>query len=250
MRLFLSLFLIWVNLSVENNTYPEATTLIQSSEQYLRSEQYYANMKITTVRPKYTREMTIKTWTKGMDKGVILITSPAKEKGIAFLKIEDQIWNWMPSLNKVIKMPPALMGQSWMGTDFTNNDLIQNRSAVEDYTCKVIGKEIINEIPCYRIEMLPMEDAMVVWGKLDMWISENGTMVMKQVFYDEDMDVVNTMTGSEVKTLGNKTIPTKLEMIPSGKDGHKTIMEYLDLDLNQELQDEFFTIQNVKRLKG
>lgn len=233
---------------ISSNDQPTAESLIQSAENYLRSNTYYAEMKITSVRPKYERTMTLKSWSKGTKKGVILITSPAKEKGIVFLKLEDQVWNWMPALDRVIKMPPSMMGQSWMGTDFTNDDLIQQSSTIDDYDCKIVGEEKVEGVDCYRLELIPKEDAMVVWGKLEMWIEKGGTYIMKQHFYDEDLDLINTMQGYNVKTFGDKTIPSKMVMIPQDKNGHQTILEYMDMKLGMEIEDEFFTVQGIKNL--
>ena len=119
---------------------PTATEILQKADEKTRgSESAYSEMTITTVRPKWTREMAMKSWAKGNDYSLILITSPARDKGTAFLKRKKEVWNWVPNIERSIKMPPSMMMQSWMGTDFTNDDLVRESSTVDDYDSEVVG---------------------------------------------------------------------------------------------------------------
>lgn len=208
-----------------------------------------AEMTITTIRPKWTREMSLKSWSKGSSNSMIYITAPAKEKGTTFLMKEKEVWNWLPSIERTIKMPPSMMMQSWMGTDFTNDDLVQQSSIVVDYEHNLIGDSIIDKRACYKLELIPKEDAPVVWGKIYSWVDKKDFIQLRVEFYDEDDYLINIMLSSEIKVMGGKLLPTKMEMIPVEKKGQKTIMTYKSIEFDIEIEDSFFSIQNMKRLR-
>ncbi len=204
---------------------------------------------MTLVRPDWTREVSMKVWSKGTDFYLILITAPAREKGQVFLKRYNEMWNWIPSINKMIKIPPSMMGQSWMGSDFTNDDLLKQSSIIDDYTHKIIGTEKINEFDCYKIELIPKEDAAVVWGKIIIWISKKEYYQLKIDYYDEFGDLMNTMYGSEIDNFGDRNLPSKLLMIPTDKEGHKTILKSSNIKFNKNIPNNFFSQQNMKRVR-
>ncbi len=236
--------------AIPHHTYAQnATEIVKKAEDKARGEQAYGEMKMTIVRPKWTREITMKSWTKGDKYSLVVVTAPARDKGTAFLKRDKEIWNWQPSIDRSIKMPPSMMMQSWMGSDFTNDDLVKQSSMVTDFTHKLIGKETVEGRPCHKIEFTPKPQAAVVWGKIIMWIDQKDYLEMKVEFYDEDGYLVNTMYGKNIQTIGGRTLPTRLELIPADKDGQKTIIEQLDLDFNVKLDESYFSVQNLKRVK-
>jgi hypothetical protein len=155
----------------------------------------------------------------------VLITAPAKDKGQVFLKIKTEMWNWVPSIDKTIKIPPSMMLQSWMGSDFTNDDLVKQSSIVVDYTHKMLGREKVRDMDCYMIELTPLPDAPVVWGKVIMWVTVSGYDVWMAEYYDEDNRLVNVSNNYEIKQMGDRDIPTRLEMVPVNKKGQKTVMQ-------------------------
>ena len=208
-----------------------------------------AEMTVTTIRPKWKRTMKMKTWSQGTKLSMILFTSPVKEKGTSFLMKGKEVWNWIPSIERTIKLPPSMMMQSFMGTDFTNDDLVKQSSIVEDYDHKIVGEATIEGRKCYKIEMIPHEDAAVVWGKILVWVSHNDYFQLKVNFYDEDDELVNKMIAYDIKKMGGKLLPAKMEVTPLDKKGQKTIMEYTSLEFDAPFQNNFFTVQNMKRLK-
>ena len=185
-----------------------ALEIIQKADAVMKgTKSSSAVMKITTERPKWSREMTIKSWSLGDDYSMMLVTDPPKEKGTAFLMIDKEVWNWIPSLDRNIKMPPSMMMQSWMGTDLTNDDLVQQSSIVTDYHHKLLGKEDIEGRTCYKLELIPKEDAAVVWGKIVVWVDVEEYFQMRTEFYDEDEELVNVMQASDVKMMGGRRVP-------------------------------------------
>ncbi len=228
---------------------PEATAIIKRSDQKLRGQSSRAEMKMTIVRPKWEREISLKAWSLRDEFSLILITAPARDKGSAFLKRQNELWNWQPTIDRIIKMPPSMMMQSWMGSDFTNDDLIRESSVVKDYTHELDGREAAGGRECYRIILTPKPEAPVVWGKVISWIDTEEYMQMKTEFYDEDGYLVNTMLGKEVEMLGGKLLPSRMEMIPADEDGHMTVIEYEELEFDVAIQESFFSIQNMKQVR-
>lgn len=142
-----------------------------------------------------------------------------------------------------------MMSQSWMGSDFTNNDLVKMNSLVEDYTHKILGEENVGGYDCYKIELMPKEDAAVVWGKIVMWIAKNEFYEMKAEFYDEDMKLVNTQTAGDIRQFGDRKLPARMEMVPADKPGNKTILQMENMQFNIDLPDSFFSQQNMQKVK-
>lgn len=204
---------------------------------------------MTLVRPDWKREVSMKVWSKGIDYYMILITAPAREKGQVFLKRENEMWNWVPSINKIIKIPPSMMAQSWMGSDFTNDDLLKNSSIVVDYTHKIIGADSIEGFDCYKIELIPKPEAAIVWGKVILWISKDNFYQLKAEYYDEIETLINTQYGTEIEKVGNRNLPTKLTMIPADKEGNQTILKLVDMEFNKDIPISFFSQQNMKKVR-
>ena len=225
-----------------------AKEIVQKADDKMRGNTSQAEIVIKTVRPSWSREMTVRTWMKGSNLAMILVLSPAKDKGIAFLKRKKEVWNWMPSLEKTIKLPPSMMSQSWMGTDFTNDDLVKESSIVNDYDHSITGDTVINGRSSYVIQMIPRPEAAVVWGKLIVCIDKKDFLELHTRFYDEDGSLVNTMNGYDVKLMDGRLIPTHFEMIPADKKNQKTEMIYKTITYNKPLDDGFFTTERMKSL--
>ena len=223
-----------------------ATEIIQRSLDVVNGNSNTATIRMTIVRPSWQREMELTSWALGTEYSLILIESPARDKGTAFLKREDELWNWQPSIERTVKLPPSMMLQSWMGSDFTNDDLVKQTSLLEDYTSAVTGSESIEGYDCHIIELIPNPDAPVVWGKVVSWIDKQHYMTLKNVFYDEDGYIVNTMHGKNVKTFDGKHIPSVMEVIPEEAPDQKTVIEYLSLEFDVDLDLSFFSIRNMK----
>ena len=172
-----------------------------------------------------------------------------QRQGTGFLKIKTEMWNWVPSIDKTIKIPPSMMLQSWMGSDFTNDDLVKQSSIVVDYTHKLLGREKVREMECYKIELTPLPDAAVIWGKVIMWITVNGYDQWMAEYYDEDNKLVNVSNNYDIKRMGDREIPTRLEMIPQNKKGQKTIIHIDDMRFNAGIDESFFSQQNMKKIR-
>lgn len=245
------LFLAFLALTIRPAAAQElsAKEIVTRADEKVRGKTSQGSMKMTIIRPNWTREMTLKSWSKGTEYSLILVTAPARDKGTGFLKREREIWNWQPSIDRVIKLPPSMMMQSWLGSDFTNDDLIRESSIIEDYEQNLLTSETIDGRDCYKIELIPREDAPVVWGKVLTWIDKTDFIQMKTEFYDEDDYLVNTMLGKNIKDMGGKMMASIMEVIPAEEEGHKTRVEYLELTFDKPIPESFFSLQNMKRVK-
>ena len=244
------LLLIFLFFSTFNICAQDANQILKNSEEKITGiKSSYQEMMIKIVRPKWSKEMTMKGWSIGEDYFTSVILSPAKEKGIVFLKRENEVWNYIPSIERTIKLPPSMMMQNWMGTDFTNDDLVQRSSITDDYANTVIGNEIIDGLDCWIIELIPNEDAAVVWGKLVMWIDKRDYMQLKTQFFDEYDEMVSVMTGKAIKNFDGKKLPAIIEFVPLDKEGNKTIVERIVWKFDIDINERFFLPNYMKNLR-
>lgn len=225
-----------------------ATEVVKMADEKMRGKTSQAELVIRILRPTWSREMKVKTWMSQSDFAMILIQSPVRDKGIVFLKRGKEVWNWMPALERIIKLPPSMMSQSWMGTDFTNDDLVKESSIVNDYTHRFVGDTIIDDRNCYIIEFIPKPSTAVVWGKLMVCIDKKDLIELYTEFYDEEGKLINTMKADNIKMMDGRLIPTHLVMIPVDKQLQKTEITYAWIQFNREIKAGFFSTENMKRV--
>ncbi len=227
-----------------------ATEIIRKADEKFRGEKSsQSQMTITIVRPKWHRSVTIKNWTLGNDLALTLIISPVNDKGKSFLKRKNEMWNWDPTISRLIKLPPSMLSEGWMGSDYTNDDILKESSLVNDFNHKILGEEIIENTSCFKIELIPKENAAVVWGKIILWIAKNDFIEMKGEYYDEDNYLIRNELSFDIKMMDDRKIPTRLEIIPAEEQGNKTVVLIDWIKFNQPIQDSFFSQQNMKNVK-
>jgi len=227
----------------------DAKEIIKKSDELIKSKSSYAEVSMTIIKTDWSRTVGMKMWALEPDYAIIYVTEPARDKGTVTLKRKKEVWNWIPTAQKVIKIPPSMMLQSWMGSDFTNDDLVKESSLINDYSHTIAGEENFNDYDCYKIESIPKPDAGVVWGRLLTWIAKEEFFQLKVEFYDEDDFIVKSYLGSDIKELGGRTIPVHWEMIPVDRPGEKTIFDYHEIEFNYNVKESFFSEQNMKRVR-
>ena len=221
----------------------------RADTKYNGEKSSYSEMSMTIVRPKYKRSIEFKGWAVTGKDALTLITAPAKEKGQSFLKSGNNLWSWNPTIQRLIKLPPSMMSQGWMGSDYTNDDILKETSLIKDYNPKIIGREEINGLKCYKIELVPLENADVVWGKIIIWISEEEYFELKSEFYDEENYLVKSHIASQIKTFDDRKLPSVIEIIPADEPGNKTIVTLLSMKFNIAFPPDFFSQQNMKKIQ-
>ncbi len=227
----------------------EAREIIRKANDLMQGESSKGVMSMQIVRPGWSREIRMKSWTLGDDYSLIVIMEPARDEGVGFLKRDKELWNWQPRIDRIIKLPPSMMMQSWMGSDFTNDDLVKQSSIVDDYRHSIIKDTVIDGRPSWKLLLDPKEDAAVVWGRVEAYIAKEEYYQLLFKFYDEDGYLVNTMIMSDIRKLDDRVIPTRLEMIPADHPDQKTVVIYEDFDFGIALSTRFFSLQNLKKLR-
>lgn len=205
-------------------------------------------MAMTIIRPTWQRTVEFKSWTMGRDYNLTLITAPAKDVGQTFLKRGNEMWNWNPAISRLIKLPPSMMSQGWMGSDYTNDDIMKESSVVNDYTHEITGDSTIEGRDCWVIRMIAKPDAAVVWGHQVRWIDKKEFLVLRAEYYDEDGNLMRTETGSDIKKMDGRMIQTKMVLTPVDEPGKSTVVIIKDIKFNIPIQESFFSQQNMKRI--
>ena len=242
-----SLFIAQLPLFADSHaTDIDVKAIVKRMDELYRSETSQTNMEMQIVTPHWERTLALEVWTQGMDKTFILINSPKKEKGVATLRIGNEMWNYLPKTNKVMKVPPSMMMGSWMGSDFTNDDLVKESSMLDDYTYERITPADAQPDRLY-IQLLPKEDSPIVWGKLIVAIRVSDQIPIWQHFYDETGHLMRVMNFKEIKSFDGKTIPSVMEMIPQNKEGHKTVVRFVDAEFDKGIDEKVFTRRNLQK---
>jgi outer membrane lipoprotein-sorting protein len=221
----------------------ELDELLDKVDKVYRSESSTSTMVMTIKTPHWERSLKMKSWTRGMEHTFITILSPRKEKGISTLKKENEMWNYFPKVNKVIKVPPSMMMGSWMGSDFTNDDLVKENTYREDYTYKILKKE--KQI--YTIELTPKPKTITVWGKLVLLVDASRFIPLRQDYYDEKGKLVREMVFSKVDKIGSLHFPKKMTLRTLNKPGHVTEIEYQEIKLNAKVKKSVFSMKNLQK---
>lgn len=220
-----------------------ARDLIQRAEDMYRSASSRAVMSMRIETPNYQRTLNMEVATLGEEKMFIRILSPKKDRGIATLKQDNEMWNYFPKINKVIKVPPSMMMGSWMGSDFTNDDLVKETTLVDEYQLSL--QETAAE---WLVTLIPRERTITVWGKMEVTIDKQNLTPIKRTFYDEDGTMVRIMNYREPKQFGDITLPSVMEMIPLNKTGNRTLVIYEELELNaSDVSEDQFTLRQLKQ---
>lgn len=223
----------------------EAKDIIKKLEDNLRGKDVYSKIEMQVKTRRHSRTMVIESWGKGKKKNFTKILAPSRDKGITFLNLNKQMWQYVPKIERIVKIPPSMMLQSWMGTDFTNDDMVKQSSLVDDYTPTVIKKEgsIIT------LKLIPHASAAVVWGKIISKIDTTHYTQIEDVFYDDMGKKVRVMEYSNVKKFGTHYITTRMVVLPleKSKKGNQTIIKILKAKFDQGISNQYFTKSALKR---
>ena len=221
--------------------------VIRKMDLLLRGDSSYGSYRMTITDPDWQRTLTLNAWENRIeDKTFIEILSPAKEAGIVTLKIDLEMWNYLPRVERIVKIPPSMMFQPWMGSDFTNDDLIKASSIVTDYSHEILAEENVSGFPAYKVELIPQPDAPVVWGRILAWVRQSDSMPLRQEFFAEDGELIRILRFDNIREVRGREVPTYWEMQPVGEKGRQTVMEVLDLEIDVAIDDKIFSLRNLK----
>ena len=221
----------------------EASDIIQKLDNNIRGKNIYMKISMKIVSMNHERSMKMENWSQGSKKSFVKILYPPKDKGITFLSLDNQMWQYVPKIERVIKIPPSMMLQNWMGSDITNDDVVKQSSLVEDYTAKIIKREG----SVVTIELIPKEDAAVVWGKVITNIDTLTYTSKKDIFYDEDGEEVRFFLYDKVKKFGEYYLPTYWRVQASDKENKFTEMILEEVVYDKDISEQYFKKSALKR---
>ncbi len=232
-----------------------AREIIDRAEKTVRGDSQVALAEITIKRKRWTRMMKMKSWDNRLEKKSFAeILAPKKDAGNRFLMIkkENLMWQYNPDIGKEMKIHPSMMLQAWMGSDFTNDDIVKESSIIEDYAHSLDGKAMVDGQECYRVLLKPKPEAAVVWGKIIYYARTADCLPVKQEFYDQHDVLKKVMSCSNLKTMHGRLIPTVYKMITLKKRrdadvDEYTMMEIKDVIFDVPVENKIFTLQNLKR---
>lgn len=233
------------NLSVAADK-PDIKKILDNVDRLYRSEHSFGTLEMRIETPDWKRTLEINVWASGLDKTFIRILAPQKDKGVATLRIQNDMWNFFPKIDKVMKVPPSMMMGAWMGSDFTNDDLVKESTFLKDYDSKLIGPAKNSDNTQYYIELKPKEKTATVWDKIILVVKKDSSIPVRQEYYDDKGVKVRELVFKEVRKFGNKTLPAIMELTPFNKVGHKTIIEYKELKFDH-VDESIFSQMNLQK---
>ncbi len=242
---FLAVSVLFFSLIRPDAMAQDPLALVIAGFNYMRDKASVSLIDMTIHRPDWKRVFTIKVWTLGNKNSLFTILAPAKDNGNGTLKKGKEMWIYNPKVNRVIKLPPSMMSQAWMGSDFSNNDLSKSDSLINDYFHTIIGTEVHEKKKVYIIKSIPKPQAPVVWGMQIIKIREDNLFI-EQGFYDEEMKLVKTLKFTGIQMLGGKLYPKKMIMQKANEKVKYTIVEYKMLSFEKNLPASMFTLSSLK----
>ncbi|MCJ7612896.1 MAG: outer membrane lipoprotein-sorting protein [Candidatus Aminicenantes bacterium] len=243
--IIVTVLLLAVLVLAEQALDPRALELARKIDDLYRSKASYSQVEMEIVTPDWQRTLVLKAWSQGQDKTLIRILEPKKEAGVGTLRLGNEMWNYLPKTDKVIKIPPSMMMSSWMGSDFTNDDLVKEFTFVNDFIFRLVTPPEAEKGFLY-LECRPKPGVPIVWDRIVIAVEEAGTLPVWQKFYDEKGRVARVMNYSQVKTFGRRTIPSVMEMVPQTKQGYKTVLRYRDVQFDRALKDDLFSLRTLQ----
>ncbi len=223
-----------------------ARELLDATDDVQRGDSSHARVSMHVKTARWERSMTMEAWSKGEEKSLIKILSPAKEAGMSTLKVEDNIWNYLPKVDRTMKVPASMMSGAWMGSHFSNDDLVKESRMADDYTYEITSRPGDNPDGLYIIDLTPKPDAPVVWGKVVVKIRGEDRMPVSIEYHDERDGLARTMNFSDIRELGGKLVPCKMTLLPADKPEEFTEVVYESLEFDVDIPDSTFTLQALK----
>ena len=223
----------------------DAKTIVRDAIDHWRGISSYTEMTMIIHRPDWERSMTMRAWTKGDDHSLVRVVEPKKDRGNGTLTDDKSMWSYSPKINRVIKIPSSMMGQSWMGSDFSNKDVARADEIIDEYEHTLLGTEDVDGIVVYEIEAIPHEDAAVVWGSEVLRI-RGDHVVLEHSFFDQDGELVKSLQTMEITEMGGRTIAKRQRMNKADKPDEWTEIQVIDVDYDIELKASLFTLSNLR----
>jgi hypothetical protein len=241
-HIFLPLLLLVSLLLPQTSQAIDLRQLIREIEQQYQGTSSHTRMTMQVATEHWQRNLEMEAWSVGREHFLVRILEPPKERGVATLKVRREVWNFLPKVDRVIKIPPSMMGGAWMGSHITNDDLVKANHVDEDYTFTLLEETAER----WRIEGRPNPDAAVVWGKIVYEVRKQPRVPVRVDYFDEAMRPVREFVFADVQTVGNRTLPLMLTVQPLDRPAERTVIHYREIVFDLDLDEGFFSLRNLK----
>jgi len=225
----------------------EVDELIRHIDSLWRGETSQATMTMTVKTRRYQRSMTMEAWSRGKEYSLVVIREPVKDRGISTLKVKENIWNFLPKIDRVTKVPSSMMSGSWMGSHFTNDDLVKESTFEDDYDSTITFDGERDGKAIYEMTSIPKPNAAVVWGKVVMEIEQKNLAPYRALYYEEEGILIRTLTFDEDKKIGERIVPMRMSLQPEDKPDESTVITYQTIEFGVPLAKSFFSLQSLKQ---
>jgi hypothetical protein len=221
--------------------------IVDQVDRLLRGDSSHAVATMEVVTEHWTRSLTMEIWSLGTEHSLIRVTAPAKEAGTATLKAGRDIWNYLPKVDRTIKIPASMMSGSWMGSHFTNDDLVKDSRLIDQYDIETSFDGDRDGETIWEFTLTPKPDAPVVWGRVEIEVRQSDLMPLASRYFNEDGEISRTMEFTDFKNMGGRIVPAVMNMYPANKPGERTTMIYEDLEFDIDIDESFFSLRNLQR---
>ena len=239
--------LVLFPITVSAQTSETAEEIINRVDRLLRGDSSHGVARMEVVTENWERGLTMEIWSLGVDYSLVRVQAPAREAGTATLKATEDIWNYLPKVDRAIKIPASMMAGAWMGSHFTNDDLVRESQLIEDYFIELTYDGDRDGVTVWEFRLTPKPEAAVVWGHVDYQVRQADYMPLWTRFYAEDGELARTMRYSEFTNLGGRTVPAVMEMVPADKPSETTKIIYEQLVFDIDIDQSFFSLRNLQR---
>ena len=239
------IFVIFSNYVSASNLDPEK--ILDGVDDLYRSNASHGVITLSVITVNWQRTLSLEQWSKGEDKSLIKVLKPKKEKGLATLRVDKNVWNYMPKVKRVVKIPSSMMSSSWMGSHFTNDDLVKQSRMAEDYTFSITFEGMQDEEEVVEITCIPNKEAAVVWGKVEVVVYADDYLPLQMIYYDEDLLLSRTLEFTNIQKMDGKMIPTLMNMIPADEPGESTTVKWEEIQFDVAIDDEFFSLRELQQ---
>ena len=221
--------------------------IIDRVDRIMRGESSIARFTMDIRTENWDRSLTLRAWSLGTEHALIRIETPRKEAGTATLRAGQEVWNYLPRVDRTIKVPSSMMMGSWMGSHFTNDDLVKESRLVDDYEIEIAFEGERDGVEVWEFLLVPLPEAPVVWGKIRYEVRKADLMPIWARYYDESDEIMRTMTFSEFRLMGSRLVPAVMTMEPADKPGETTVVRYHELEFDVDLDEDYFSLRNLRR---
>ena len=230
--------------AIASNLDPEI--ILNNVDDIYRSNASHGILTLAVTTSNWQRSLTLEQWSKGNDMHLLKVLKPKKEKDLATLRVDNNVWNYMPKVKRVVKIPSSMMSSSWMGSHFTNDDLVKQSRMVIDYDFSITYEGLRDGVDIVEISCIPKKNAAVVWGKVEVIVYRNDFIPLNIVYYDEDLKLSRTLKFSNIQVLGGKKIPLQMKMVPTDEPEESTAILWEKIEFDIVIKDDFFSLRKLQ----